>query len=514
MKGSSVLAALGIALLACSALAATVAPLAVVVVDTRPPSITFVSPENNSTVYVGDTVTIRVKFEDAGFEYAGSGLDDVYVRVWDDGNNVASYVKENLGGVSSHEAVLTWTPSSEGTYRIAAVAYDLAQNMAPLKAIYVRAGKAPTCILRISVNNPSWGTTRPDPGRHEYVQGRQVPVTAEPSEGYRFVGWSGDASGASASITITMDRDKSITANFEEKPQTYTLSVSVSPAGSGTVVDEKGRTVTTMTVEAGTSLLLTAKPGAGYEFLYWSGDASSTSATVQVTVTKDTYVTANFREVQAPAGTFLLNGQTVSASSTVRLATTSLDFRFVPTQSAEYITGVTVTIDGARIPMTKSGEQWVGSHTLPGEGTYRMSVSLTWARGEVPVCSLSLSYQRHEENNPPGKVNVSVSVSPANSGSVVGKYGMLDKGTLVELQAFPNEGYRFVRWVGDASGTDPKLVFVADRDMDVQAVFEPVPEEQWKQEAKTFTARYLPLGLAVLGAISLGLSFFLRAKGR
>jgi len=509
VRGSSVLAALGIALLACSALAATVAPLAVVIVDTTPPSITFVSPENNSTVYVGKEVSIRVNFEDKG-----SGLSDVYVRVWDDGNNVASYVKEGLGGASSHEATFTWTPSSKGTYRIVAGAYDVVKNMAPLKTIYVRAGEIPTCTLRISVNNPSWGTTDPAPGEYRYTQGQRVTITARPASGYRLASWSGDVQAVAASITITIDRDKSVTANFEEIPQTYTLSVSVSPAGSGTVVDEKGRTVTTMTVEAGTSLLLTAKPGAGYEFLYWSGDASSTNATVQLAVTKDTQVTANFREAQAPAGTFLLNGQMVGASSTVLLATPSLDFRFIPTQSAEYITGVAVTIDGTKIPLTKSGEQWVGSHTLPGEGKYEMKVSLTWARGEVPVCSLSLSYQRHEENNPPGKVNVSVSVSPANSGSVIGHYGMVDRGTLVELQAFPNEGYRFVAWVGDASGTDPKLVFVADRDMDVQAVFELAPEEQWKQETKTLTARYLPLGLAVLGAISLGLSFFLRAKGR
>jgi hypothetical protein len=323
------------------------------------------------------------------------------------------------------------------------------------------------------------------------------------------------AADGSASASVIMDRDKSITANFEVIPQTCTLSVSVYPYGSGTVVDENGVAVTTRTVNSGTSLLLTAKPNPGYEFSYWSGDASGTSTTVSVTVTKEvTSVTANFREVQAPAGTFLINGQAITASSTLALATTSLSFTFMPTQSAEYITAVTVAVNENKVSLTKSGSQWTGSYNLPGEGTYNINVSLTWAKGQVSVCSISVSYQSLETENPPGKVNVAVSTSPPGAGSVVGNYGMVDKGTTVELTAYPNEGYRFVAWRGAVSGDKPKITFVANDDMDVQAVFELSPEEQWKQETKKFLSQYLSIGLAVLGAILMGLSFAFRARGR
>jgi len=64
------------------------------------------------------------------------------------------------------------------------------------------------------------GTTDPSPGNHIYDVATQVSVRAIPNSGYRFTGWSGDASGTTNPITITMDSDKSIKANFakEEPP--------------------------------------------------------------------------------------------------------------------------------------------------------------------------------------------------------------------------------------------------------------------------------------------------------
>jgi len=61
------------------------------------------------------------------------------------------------------------------------------------------------------------GTTNPSPKSYNYDVGTQVSVRAIPNSGYRFTGWSGDASGTTNPITITMDSDKSITANFKKK---------------------------------------------------------------------------------------------------------------------------------------------------------------------------------------------------------------------------------------------------------------------------------------------------------
>lgn len=58
------------------------------------------------------------------------------------------------------------------------------------------------------------GTTDPAPGARTYDSGTQVTISAKPNSGYRFINWSGNASGSANPITITMDSDKSVTANF------------------------------------------------------------------------------------------------------------------------------------------------------------------------------------------------------------------------------------------------------------------------------------------------------------
>jgi uncharacterized repeat protein (TIGR02543 family) len=73
----------------------------------------------------------------------------------------------------------------------------------------------------LTLTSGSGGTTDPIPGSYKYDTGTQVILTATVTSGYKFSGWSGDASGTTNPITITMDSNKSITANFtaEEKKE-------------------------------------------------------------------------------------------------------------------------------------------------------------------------------------------------------------------------------------------------------------------------------------------------------
>ncbi len=70
----------------------------------------------------------------------------------------------------------------------------------------------------LTINAGTGGTTDPGPGTHTHDYGIQVSITAVPSSGYQFSGWSGDASGTSNMTTITMDSDKSVTASFSIIP--------------------------------------------------------------------------------------------------------------------------------------------------------------------------------------------------------------------------------------------------------------------------------------------------------
>jgi len=53
-------------------------------------------------------------------------------------------------------------------------------------------------------------------GSGQYEPGTSANITAAPNPGYRFTGWTGDASGTENPLTITMDADKTVGATFEK----------------------------------------------------------------------------------------------------------------------------------------------------------------------------------------------------------------------------------------------------------------------------------------------------------
>ena len=90
--------------------------------------------------------------------------------------------------------------------------------------------------------------------------GTQVSITATPSEGYRFSGWSNGSSDNPLSVTI--NSNTSVTANFQVIVNSYTLTVVAGEGGS--VSGEGGE------YEEGTEVTITATPDEGYRFKKWS----------------------------------------------------------------------------------------------------------------------------------------------------------------------------------------------------------------------------------------------------
>lgn len=70
---------------------------------------------------------------------------------------------------------------------------------------------ANTYVLSTSASN---GTITRAPSTSRYSANSVVTLTANPSAGYKFYGWSGDASGAASTTSVTMTRDKSTAAAF------------------------------------------------------------------------------------------------------------------------------------------------------------------------------------------------------------------------------------------------------------------------------------------------------------
>ena len=164
-----------------------------------------------------------------------------------------------------------------------------------------------------------------------YPLGTSVTLTATPSSGATFTGWSnGPCSGVATTCTVTMDGAKAVTASFSGvAPSTYTLSVTVTGQGTVTATGISCGADCQEPYAAGAPVTLTATPGQGANistFAGWGGGCVSagTSPTCTLTMTKNEAVTATFARVNAgvvvsPLPNRLPNGDRVlSATLTAR----------------------------------------------------------------------------------------------------------------------------------------------------------------------------------------------------
>jgi len=147
------------------------------------------------------------------------------------------------------------------------------------------------------------GTVLAEPALSNYADGTNVSLTAQPMDGWEFIGWQGDLTSSANPISLFMNANKSITAIFEPiELNTFTLNTQTQ--GSGTVLAEPALS----SYVDGTHVSLTAKPMDGWEFVGWRGDLTGNANPVSLFMNANRSVTAIFQESQAE--TFTLTKQT------------------------------------------------------------------------------------------------------------------------------------------------------------------------------------------------------------
>ena len=143
--------------------------------------------------------------------------------------------------------------------------------------------------LTIGVNGSGWviadGELLGSGGTKIYLDGQKATLSAIPSTGYKFVNWSGNASGTLNPIQINIDGDKNITANFNSVPITFITDrghgdgagerhgdvpgeVNAQPAATVTAAVTRVSGDTDITVQSGATLTFTTATGTST-----SGDA-------------------------------------------------------------------------------------------------------------------------------------------------------------------------------------------------------------------------------------------------
>src|SRR5207245_1810703 len=131
-----------------------------------------------------------------------------------------------------------------------------------------------------------------------YPSGTIVTLTATPSTGSTFAGWSGSCTTTSTTCTVTMSGARSVTATFNGSVQRFTLTVNSAGTVSGTVTSNDGLIscpgACSVSYPSGTMVTLTATPARGSTFGGWSGSCTGTSTTCTVTMSGARSVTATF----------------------------------------------------------------------------------------------------------------------------------------------------------------------------------------------------------------------------
>jgi hypothetical protein len=132
------------------------------------------------------------------------------------------------------------------------------------------------------------GDVMVEPLQAAYPAGTAITLTAIPTDGWAFVGWSGDVSGVENPKHLTITADKSITATFGAL-QPNACQLIVRTVGNGSVHAEPlGPYVRDQQVA------LTAMPTTGWQFVEWSGGVIGSANPISLTVNAGATVTATF----------------------------------------------------------------------------------------------------------------------------------------------------------------------------------------------------------------------------
>ena len=301
----------------------------------------------------------------------------------------------------------------------------------------------------------------------EYDEGSQVSLTATPSAGFVFTGWSGNCSG-DGNCNVQMTAAQNVVATFEQE-QTQSFSLQVAVTGMGTVTSSPSGincgNDCSEAYESGTNVGLTAQPDEGYEFVSWSGSCNG-SGSCNVSMSAQRTVTAEFRQIAAEEYTLQVS---VTGSGNISSSPSGID---CGSDCAEiYQSGTVVSLTAT----PDSGFEFIGwTGACTGTGAWQVTVTDNLSAAaefrEIGVESFTLTVSAPQ--------NGTITSSPLGIDCGSDCSQSYEANTSVTLTATPNEGFEFTSWAGDCSGTSCSLTMSQARS--VSATFQAVAVESFE----------------------------------
>ena len=288
-----------------------------------------------------------------------------------------------------------------------------------------------------------------------------VTLTASPSTGSQFAGWSGDCSVTNTgSCVTTVTGDEDVTATFNLI--TYTVNAAKAGNGSGSITSAPagincGATCST-SYNYNTPITLTASADTGSTFTGWQGDCTANGSSCSTTVTGARNITATFTLITYTVAVTKTGNGSGGITSTPggidcgATCDTSLDYNTVVTLTAAPDSGSFLAgwegdcaADGLSCTTTVTNARNVtATFTLI---TYTVSVTKTGNGNGVITSTL-------------GNIDCGVTCSTS-----------LDYNTPVTLTAAADTGSYFTGWEGDCAADGLSCAATVTGTRDVTATF-------------------------------------------
>ncbi len=234
--------------------------------------------DNNNNVTWASVNQISGKCIIADDGYGQGGGSTGHDPTWDDLNNIKNRINNGVAAITQK------SPRTDWGNTINSLKSSLSGNPTKCTGVVFK------IAYSLTVNAGEGGTVEKSPDASAYDSGTTVTLTAKPANGYKFIGWSGDATGSNASISVKMDRDKEISAEFfkDNGKPIYTLTITTT--GSGVVIVDPQQTY----YDSGTVVTLSIGLVGDGTFTGWGGALSGSDPAAVLTMNGNKTVTASF----------------------------------------------------------------------------------------------------------------------------------------------------------------------------------------------------------------------------
>ena len=275
-----------------------------------------------------------------------------------------------------------------------------------------------TYLITAVVTPETAGTVE---GAGNYAPGTEATLAATANEGYSFANWTenGETVSMAATYTFTVNGARNLVANFTQA--TYVVTATAAPENGGTITGAG-------TYVHGDTVTLAANAYAGYSFINWTenGEVVSAESIYSFVVNAAHTLVAHFG----------INSYAVSVEATPEEGGTV-------TGAGTYDYGTTATLTATANPGYTFYNWTMNGQQVSTNATYTFTVTE------------QATYVAHFSLN---NYLITAIASPTEGGTVSGG-GNYAHGSIVVLNAVPNDNYEFVNWTKNGQQVSDSVTY-------------------------------------------------------